>query len=103
MSGTALVTGARRGIGKAIATALADAEFDVAVCDLSVSDDLAGVAREIAAKGRKSMAVAGDISNIEDHCRMLNEAEAALGPLTTLVNNAESPSWCAATCWRSRP
>ena len=88
MSGTALVTGARRGIGKAIALALADAGFDVAVCDVALSDDLAGVAREIAGKGRASAAIAGDIANIEDHARMLDEAAAALGPLTTLVNNA---------------
>ena len=39
-------------------------------------------------KGRASAVIAGDISNIDGHARMLDEAEAALGPLTTLVNNA---------------
>ena len=88
MTGTALVTGARRGIGKAIAVALADAGFDVAVMDVTASEDLSAVAAEIRAKGRKSAAITGDIARIEDHGRMLDDAEAALGPLTTLVNNA---------------
>ena len=88
MTGTALVTGARRGIGKAIALALAQNGFDVAVCDAAASDELAGVAQEIAALGRKSAAVTGDISKIEDHARLLDEAAAGIGPLTTLVNNA---------------
>ncbi len=88
MSGTALVTGARRGIGRAIAVALASAGFDVALCDISHSDELEAAAAEVRAKGRKSAAIAGDISRIEDHSRMLNEAEEALGPLTSLINNA---------------
>ncbi len=88
MTGKALVTGARRGIGKAIALALADAGFDVAVCDVAMSDDLSNVAREITAKGRTCAAVAGDIADIDSHSALLDEAEAALGPLTTLVNNA---------------
>ena len=88
MSGNALVTGARRGIGKAIALALADAGMNVAVCDVALSDDLAGVAQGIAAKGRKSVALACDIADIESHGKLLDEAESAIGPLTTLVNNA---------------
>ena len=88
MNGKALVTGARRGIGRAIALALADGGFDVAVMDVAPSDELSAVAAEISAKGRKATAVAGDISNIDDHTRVLDEAEAAIGPLTTLVNNA---------------
>jgi NAD(P)-dependent dehydrogenase (short-subunit alcohol dehydrogenase family) len=88
MSRTALVTGARRGIGKAIALALADAGFDVAVSDLTLSDDLMAVAAEIRTKGRKSVAIAGDLSKVDDHARIFDEAEAVLGPLTTLINNA---------------
>lgn len=88
MTQTALVTGARRGIGRAIALALADAGFDIAIVDLEKSDDLLAVSAEIAAKGRQTVAIAGDIARIDDHPRMLDEARAALGDLTTLVNNA---------------
>lgn len=88
MTGAALVTGARRGIGKAIALTLAAEGFDVAVNDVAVSDELHAVAGEIAAMGRKSAAIAGDISDLAGHLPMLDAAEAAIGPLTTLVNNA---------------
>ncbi len=84
----ALVTGARRGIGKAIALALAEAGFDVAVNDLEASADLTATCGTIAKLGHKAAAVIGDIGDIAQHTRMLDEAEAALGILTTLVNNA---------------
>ena len=88
MTQAALVTGARRGIGKAIALALAEAGFNVAVADVALSDELAAVAAGIAAKGRKSAAITADIGDIQAHGKMLDQAEAAIGPLTTLVNNA---------------
>jgi NAD(P)-dependent dehydrogenase (short-subunit alcohol dehydrogenase family) len=84
----AFVTGARRGIGAAIALALAGAGFDVAVNDIAASEELSAVAAEIRKLGSRSIAVIGDISRRDHHRRMLDEAEAALGPLTTLVNNA---------------
>jgi NAD(P)-dependent dehydrogenase (short-subunit alcohol dehydrogenase family) len=88
MTGAAFVTGARRGIGKAIAMTLAAEGFDVAVNDVTDSDELRAVVGEIAAMGRKSAAVVGDISDCAGHARMLDAAEAAIGTLTTLVNNA---------------
>lgn len=88
MSGTALVTGARRGIGKAIALALAEAGFDVAVADVVQSDELAATAEAVRAKGRQAAAIVGDVADISSHDALLDAAEGAIGPLTTLVNNA---------------
>lgn len=84
----AFVTGARRGIGKAIALTLAGARFDVAVNDVADSEELRVTVAEITACGVKSVAVIGDISDISSHEAMLDKVEAGLGPLTTLVNNA---------------
>ena len=84
----ALVTGAGRGIGRAIALTLAEAGFDVAVNDAADSAELRTTVAEIAALGVKSVALIGDISDISSHGAMLDKAEAALGPLTTLINNA---------------
>jgi NAD(P)-dependent dehydrogenase (short-subunit alcohol dehydrogenase family) len=86
--GQVLVTGARRGIGKAIALALAAADFDVVVSDVEDGGELTAVSKAIANMGMKTAAIVADISRIEQHERLLDEARAALGPLTTLVNNA---------------
>jgi NAD(P)-dependent dehydrogenase (short-subunit alcohol dehydrogenase family) len=84
----ALITGARRGIGRAIALALAGAGFDVAVNDVADSAELRATIAEISGLGVKAVAVIGDISDLTAHRAMLDTAEAALGSLTTLVNNA---------------
>jgi NAD(P)-dependent dehydrogenase (short-subunit alcohol dehydrogenase family) len=88
MKGKALVTGARRGIGKAIALLLAEEGFDVAVADLENSAELSNVMDTIRSRGRKSVSIAADIGKLEDHGRLLDQAESAIGPLTCLVNNA---------------
>ena len=87
MNATALVTGARRGIGKAIALTLAQDGFDVAVNDVVASSEIEDVVAEIKSFGRKSIAIISDISNINSHVFMLDEAE-KIGSLSTLVNNA---------------
>ena len=85
---TALITGARRGIGKAIALGLAQAGFDVAINDLAASAELDATVAEAGALGVKAATITGDVSATGSHDRILDEAEKALGPLTTLINNA---------------
>lgn len=83
----ALVTGASRGIGSAIAVALAEAGADVAVAartEAALGDTLSAVS----ATGRRAVAVAMDVSDARQ-CRAGTEAAAtALGGLDILVNNA---------------
>jgi 3-oxoacyl-[acyl-carrier protein] reductase len=91
-----LVTGSSRGLGRAYALRLAGAGADVAVHDIArdkpaefgEGSDIEEVAAEIRALGRRSCVVLGDVSRPEDVSRMLDEVEAALGPLDVLVNNA---------------
>jgi len=85
---TALVTGAAGGIGRAIALALAEAGFKVAASDREVSPALEALVAELEEKGVGATALAGDIGDLDAHGPLLDAAEAALGPLTTLVNNA---------------
>ncbi|KAJ6598198.1 NAD-binding protein [Mycena vulgaris] len=87
--GTALVTGAARGIGKAIALRLADDGFDVAVNDIpSNSKALAMVVDEIKAKGRASSAHLADVA-LEDQVRgMVEEVVSIYGHLEVMVANA---------------
>jgi NAD(P)-dependent dehydrogenase (short-subunit alcohol dehydrogenase family) len=87
MKGTALITGGRRGIGKAIALALARDGYDIVINDMAVSPELDAVVNEIEGLERKCGVALGDISKIETHETILDEAE-KIGPLTTLVNNA---------------
>ena len=92
----ALVTGARRGIGRGIALGLAEAGADVAVCDLVVRDgDLRRVARSIRALGRRSLALKCDVTRKAQIARMVERAEEQLGPIDVLVNNAGVESICS--------
>jgi NAD(P)-dependent dehydrogenase (short-subunit alcohol dehydrogenase family) len=86
--GQVLVTGARRGIGKAISLALAKANYDVAVADVELGDELNAVAAEISAMGMRTAVLQADIADLQAHEKLLDDAQSALGPLTTLINNA---------------
>jgi NAD(P)-dependent dehydrogenase (short-subunit alcohol dehydrogenase family) len=83
----ALVTGASRGIGKAIAEALAQAGADVAVAGRDGAT-LAAAARDLAATGRRIHAVTMDVARPGDCQRAVAETVAAFGGLDILVNNA---------------
>ena len=84
----ALVTGGSRGIGAAIAIALADKGADVAITYQNSADRAAGVVHEIEAKGRKAVAIRADSADPAAVKRSVDEAAAALGGLDILVNNA---------------
>jgi len=85
----AIVTGARRGIGKAIALGFAEAGADVAICDCQVDDgELHAVAREIRNHGRRSMALQADISLKPDVDNLVKRTKSAFGKIDILVNNA---------------
>lgn len=87
----ALVTGARRGIGRAIALLFAEAGADVAVCDVNIDDGaLNNLADDIKKHGRRSLAVQADVSRKDQVQSMLEQVQAELGPLDILVNNAAS-------------
>ena len=84
----ALVTGAGRGIGRQIALALASAGADVAVNDFADEAACAAVVGEIEQLGRKGLVVMGDVSDEQQVNAMVDRAEADLGPLGVVVNNA---------------
>jgi NAD(P)-dependent dehydrogenase (short-subunit alcohol dehydrogenase family) len=85
----AVVTGGRRGIGRAIALALAGAGADIAICDRTVDDDqLNAVADEVKRLGQRSMAVKADITSKADIDNLVQKVVAEFGTIDILVNNA---------------
>ena len=84
----ALVTGASRGIGAAIATALADKGADVAITYERSAERAAEVVAAVEGKGRKAVAIQADSGDPDSIQRAVDEAVHALGGLNILVNNA---------------
>ena len=84
----ALVTGGSRGIGAAIALALADAGCAVAVNYRERAEDAEAVVAKIKAMGGRAIAVAADVSQGTAVAAMVERAANALGPIDILVNNA---------------
>lgn len=83
----ALVTGSGRGIGKAIALALAAEGADVAVNDVNLSD-AEGTSQEIRDRGRRSMAIQADVKSETQVKEMMERVERQWGGIDILVNNA---------------
>jgi NAD(P)-dependent dehydrogenase (short-subunit alcohol dehydrogenase family) len=84
----AIVTGGDSGIGRAVAIAFAREGADVLVSHLEEHDDAAETCRVVEESGRRAVAVAGDIGEV-DHCRALvQRAVDEFGHLDILVNNA---------------
>ena len=93
---TALVTGASTGIGRAIALALGQAGFDLAIADLG-PNSLKEVAAQPQLQGRNAVPVALDLRSEASIADAVAQAAAALGTLDVLVNNAGVPLQKAAT------
>ncbi|MFC2012834.1 SDR family NAD(P)-dependent oxidoreductase [Chloroflexota bacterium] len=85
----AIVTGAKRGIGKAIALTFAEAGADVAVCSRVVKDGLLETtAKEIKRSGRRSLAIQTDIRLKDDVDNLIDRVVDEFGAIDILVNNA---------------
>jgi NAD(P)-dependent dehydrogenase (short-subunit alcohol dehydrogenase family) len=96
----ALVTGAARRLGRAIALGLADAGFSVAVHSHTSTADAEATCDEIRRRGRDAVKLRADLAQEAEVTGLLAAAEAALGPIGVLVNNAsafERDEWHDAT------
>lgn len=86
MTRTAIVTGGARGIGRACAFALADAGLDIALVDL-LETEMAATAREIEARGRRTLTFQADVSDFTRAHAIVGEVTAKWGQLDVLLNN----------------
>jgi 3-oxoacyl-[acyl-carrier protein] reductase len=84
----ALVTGGSRGIGRAIALALAEQGARVAVNFVTNAAAAEGVVQEIQGSGGQAIAIQGDVSQPQDVRRLVDETLASFDKLDILVNNA---------------
>ena len=84
----ALVTGSSRGIGRAIALALAKAGADVVVNYRTHDSEATQVSQQIEELGRRSLAIRADVSIASEVTSFIRTIETELGPVTILVNNA---------------
>lgn len=90
-SRTSLVTGASRGIGRAIAVALGARRFNVIVNYLSNVDAANETVALVARAGGKGLAVQADVGSGDDRARLVHDSLVAFGSIDVLVNNAGIP------------
>jgi len=84
-----LVTGGRRGIGKALALAFARAGADIAICDIQTEiAELQATADEVRKLGRRCIAIPADVTCKADVENMVSKVKADLGSIDILINNA---------------
>ena len=88
MRGSALVTGASRGIGRAIARALAEEGWPVCVNWLEHREAAESLTEALRAEGRNAVAYQADVSDRKAVEAMVRAASEAMGPVELLVNNA---------------
>jgi 3-oxoacyl-[acyl-carrier protein] reductase len=84
----AIVTGSSRGIGRAIARALAHRGAAICINYAASTAEAEAAAAEIAADGRRVIAIQADVADADAAARMVTRTEAELGPVSILVNNA---------------
>jgi 3-oxoacyl-[acyl-carrier protein] reductase len=85
---TALITGAARGIGKAIAVRFAGEGCNIAFTDLAIDENAQATVTEIEALGVKVKAYASNAANYDDTHRVVDEIVKDFGRIDVLVNNA---------------
>ncbi|HVE82865.1 MAG TPA: SDR family NAD(P)-dependent oxidoreductase [Myxococcales bacterium] len=83
----ALVTGASRGIGRAVALELADAGADLVLCSTR-AHGCRPTAREVMARKRRAVSVTADVASAADCDKLVRAAEEVFGRVDCLVNNA---------------
>lgn len=85
---TALITGAARGIGRAIALCFAREGCNIAFTDIALTDEVRATEAELLAMGVRAKAYASDASDFDDAHTIVNQVVADFGAIDILVNNA---------------
>ena len=88
MSQIMIITGGSRGIGAATALLAAERGYDVAINFASNQSAADATVKAVQAKGRRAIAVKGDVANEADMLKLFEACDKQLGKLTCLVNNA---------------
>ncbi|WP_199086362.1 3-ketoacyl-ACP reductase [Bosea sp. ASV33] len=84
----ALITGARRGIGRAIGIALAKAGYDIAFTDIAEDEAVAEAVKLFEAAGAKARFFKHDVAAVPSHAGLVADVKAAFGRLDLFVSNA---------------